>query len=104
MLKEDQIKRNSFMRKTIKVEYKKLGKKKLWAQALFETNTIELDVRAKGKKHLELLNHEGLHILLPTLNEDEIVRISTSLTDLLWKENYRRTDENEDTPMQDGDF
>jgi len=90
------------VRKKIKVEYKKLGKKKLWGQALFETNTIELDTRAKGKKHLELLNHEGLHLLLPTLNEDEIVRISTSLTDLLWQENYRRIDPSENQLLQDG--
>lgn len=90
------------MRKLIKVVYKKLGQKKLWAQAIFDSNTIEIDVRAKGKKHLELLNHEGLHLLLPSLNEEEIVRISTSLTDLLWKENYRRIDVSENQPLQDG--
>lgn len=90
------------MRKKINVQYKKLGKKKLWAQALFETNTIELDIRATGKKHLELLHHEGLHLLLPTLNEEEIVRLSTSLTDLLWQENYRRIDTSESQLLQDG--
>lgn len=92
------------MRQRVRVKYKKLGQKKLWAQALFETNTIELDPRAKGKKHLELLNHECLHLLLPTLNEEEIIRLSTSLTDLLWKENYRRIDTSNTQPMQDGNL
>jgi hypothetical protein len=92
------------MRKIIKVVYKKLGQKKLWAQAIFATNTIEIDIRAKGKKHLELIHHESLHLLLPTLNEEEIVRISTSLTDVVWKELYRRIDASENQLLQDGEF
>ena len=85
-----------------KIIYKKLGREKLWGEADLEDNSITLDIRLKGKKHLEILTHESLHILLPALNEDEIVRISTALIKVLWKENYRRIDSDDNVPLQDG--
>ena len=90
------------MRKSIKVEYKNLGKQRKWGLAYQDENRMEIDPRAKGKKHLELMNHEGLHILCPYLTEDEIVRISTSLTDLLWGQDYRRADISIHQLLQDG--
>ena len=85
-----------------KIIYKKLGREKLWGEAYLEDNSIVLDIRLKGKKHLEILTHEALHILLPGANEDEIVRISTILTKVLWSENYRRIDNDDNVPLQDG--
>ena len=85
-----------------KIIYKKLGREKLWGEADLEDNSITLDIRLKGKKHLEILTHESLHILLPSFNEDEIVRISTALIKVLWKENYRRIDSEDNIPLQDG--
>jgi hypothetical protein len=85
-----------------KIIYKKLGREKLWGEADLEDNSIVLDIRLKGKKHLEILTHESLHILLPGANEEEIVRISTALTKVLWKENYRRIDSEDNIPLQDG--
>jgi hypothetical protein len=85
-----------------KIIYKKLGREKLWGEADLEDNSITLDIRLKGKKHLEILTHESLHILLPGANEEEIVRISTALIKVLWKENYRRIDSDDNVPLQDG--
>ena len=39
----------------IKVIYKKVGRERIWAQAVGK-NIIEIDPRATGKKELELLN------------------------------------------------
>lgn len=86
----------------IKVEYKKLGREKLWGEAHSDDNIVVLDSRLKGKKHLEILTHETLHLLLPGANEEEIVRISTALIKILWKENYRRIDSDDNIPLQDG--
>lgn len=86
----------------IKVEYRKLGREKLWGEAHSDDNIVVLDSRLKGKKHLEILTHETLHLLLPGANEDEIVRISTALIKILWKENYRRIDSDDNIPLQDG--
>ena len=85
-----------------KIIYKKLGREKLLGEADLEDNSITLDIRLKGKKHLEILTHESLHILLPGANEEEIVRISTALIKVLWKENYRRIDSDDNVPLQDG--
>lgn len=86
----------------IKVEYRKLGREKLWGEAHSDDNIVVLDSRLKGKKHLEILTHETLHLLLPGANEEEIVRISTALIKILWKENYRRIDSDDNIPLQDG--
>ena len=86
----------------IKVEYRKLGREKLWGEAHSDDNIVVLDSRLKGKKHLEILTHETLHLLLPGANEEEIVRISTALIKVLWKENYRRIDSDDNVPLQDG--
>lgn len=86
----------------IKVIYKKLGREKLWGEANFCDNTVVLDSRLKGRKAMEILIHECSHLLLPEAEEDEIVRISTALTKVLWKENYRRIESDDNIPLQDG--
>jgi len=70
--------------KKIKVTYKKLGKEKVYGFANLGDNEIEIDPRLKGKKHLEIMLHECLHILYPEAEEDEIVRNSIILTNTLW--------------------
>ena len=78
------------MAKEIKVKYEKLRIN--WGLAHIPKGLIKIDQTAKGKKHLEILNHEALHILLPEAPEEEIVRISCALTKLQWREGYRRVD------------
>ena len=90
------------MRKKIKIKYTKLGREQSWGFAHYDNNTIELDERLKGKKHLEILLHEATHLLLPTATEKEVERISINLTTILWSQNYRRFDDSDDLPMQDG--
>jgi hypothetical protein len=85
----------------IKVKYKKLGKEKVWGLADSE-GIIYLDSRLKGKKHLEILIHETLHILYPEAEEDEIVEKSISLCNLIWQQRYRRIEEDKKEPLQDG--
>ena len=86
----------------IKVTYRKLGKEKVWGWAHLGSNHIEIDSSVKGKKHLELLTHEAMHLLQPKLSETDVERISISLTNLLWKEGYRRADLTNDIPLQNG--
>ena len=90
------------MNKKIKVKYLKLGRENIWGLAHCGLNLIELDIRLKGKKHLEILTHESLHILLPELEEEDIVKLSVILTKTLWSEGYRKIDNNNDMQLQDG--
>ena len=85
----------------IRIKYRKLGKEKVWGVA-HSDGLIEIEERMKGKKHLEIIVHEVLHLLWPEADEEEIVKKSVTLTKILWKENYRRVEPHEDQPLQDG--
>jgi hypothetical protein len=85
----------------IKVKYKDLRKDRVWGFA-DSVGVIELDKSLKGKKHLEILLHELLHIILPEAEEEEIVKKSVTLCNTLWHEKYRRVDDKEGIPLQDG--
>lgn len=84
----------------ISVKYSKLGRKKCWGLAYQDTNEIELDTRLKGQKHLEILLHETMHLLLPDLTEEEIIDKSITLTKILWNEDYRRIDNDTSQKLQ----
>jgi hypothetical protein len=71
-----------------KVVYKRL--KVAWGYALLNQDKIELYDKLKGRKHLEILIHEKLHLMFPDLEENAIVRHSRELSSLLWKQGYRR--------------
>ena len=85
----------------IKIIYKKLGREK--AHGIAESDgVVYLDPRLKGKKALEIVLHECLHILNPQDDEKTIIQKSVTLTKILWKEGYRRADHDESEPLQDG--
>lgn len=77
----------------MKITYRKLGKEKVWGWAHFDDNSIELDSRLKGKRHLEILIHEILHIQNPTWEEEEVIKKSKQMCNILWKEKYRRVEQ-----------
>lgn len=85
----------------IKIIYKKLGREQAHGIAESDGN-IYLDPRLKGKKHLEICLHEVLHLLNPNDSELAIIKKSITLTKVLWKEGYRRVDDTNDEPLQDG--
>ena len=85
----------------IKIIYKKLGKEKAHGIS-FSDGEIYLDPRLKGKKHLEILIHEVMHILNPKDSEQAIIKKSVTLCKILWNEGYRKVDDSNDVPLQDG--
>jgi hypothetical protein len=86
--------------KRFKVIYKNL--KKVWGYADLDKVEIHIDQKAKGKKHLEIVIHEAAHLCWPDESEESIVRKSIMITNTLWHENYRRVDDRNDLPLQDG--
>jgi hypothetical protein len=85
----------------IKIVYRKLGKEQAYGIASSD-GVIEIDERLRSKKHLEVLIHEILHILNPKDSENTIIKKSVTLTKILWKEGYRRIDQSDHEPLQDG--
>lgn len=86
--------------KRFKVVYKNL--KKAWGFADLEKNVVILDSKLTGKKHLEILIHEQLHLLLPDISEESVENASIMMTNTIWQEKYRRIDDRNDLPLQDG--
>ena len=85
----------------IKIIYRKLGKEQAYGISSSD-GIIEIDERLKGKKMMEILIHEILHLLNPMDDEKTIIRKSVTLTKVLWKEGYRKIDDTIDLPLQDG--
>ena len=85
----------------IKIIYKKLGREQ--AHGIAESDgIIYLDPRLKGKKHLEIVIHEVEHLLNPMDDEETIIEKSVTLCKVLWNLGYRRIDNSNDVPLQDG--
>lgn len=86
--------------KRIRFDRVKLGREKVWGLA--DQYPLQIDARLKGKKELEIYIHESLHYLFPELSELEVVTKSIILTNTLWFEGYRKVDNSNEIPLQDG--
>lgn len=73
----------------MEVVNKKLRTKYGWAE---KGVAITLDTQLTKKKHLEILLHEGLHMLNWDMSEEKVTADSRKLANLLWKERYRRVE------------
>jgi len=76
----------------IKVSHRKLGKEKAWGLADSGLQSIELDIKLKGRRHLLYLIHETLHIIHPEWSESKVVKVSRIMCQLLWEQNFRKVD------------
>ena len=74
----------------------------MWGYAYPYDNRVEVEERLKGKKQMEIILHECMHVLFPKADEVEIEKKSAMLTNTLWHEGYRMTDNENDIPLQDG--
>lgn len=90
------------MPKRFDVIRKKLGQNKAWGIAYHNDSRIYIDERLKGKKELEIIIHESMHILFPEMEETDIVKNSVILTNTLWHQQYRKIDNFSGDPLQDG--
>ncbi len=60
--------------------------------ALSSPRRIIIDPRQEQRDRMDTLLHEGLHIALPDLTEDDVGRVAGMLCNLLWKDRYRRVE------------
>ena len=67
-----------------------------------DSNTIEIDRNARGKKEMEILLHEMVHLLWKDESEEDVERKSILMTNTLWHQKYRRVDDTNKEPLQDG--
>lgn len=76
----------------IKVKYRKLGKEQAHGIAHMGKNLIELDSRLRGKKLLGTTLHELIHLVNPDFSETKVLEQEKIMSEVLWKENWRRVE------------
>jgi hypothetical protein len=78
-----------------RIHYRFKRNRGCWGKAYPKQRRIELDPSLEDKTLLDIAIHEGLHVLFPIIDEDEINTAGTTLADLLWRMGFRRQNENE---------
>jgi hypothetical protein len=81
------------MKSRVKVLERKLGRERAWGQAWQGINELEIDPRQPPKQYLDTLIHEALHLARPELEETTVEETATFITDVLWRQNYRRVNQ-----------
>ena len=78
-------------RKVKEIVHRKLGKHNAIGLA-WEEGKIEIDERLRGEEALYVLVHEIMHIQNPTWGEAKVIGHSKHLSNILFKEGYRKVD------------
>jgi|TARA_B110001454_G_C12445582_1_gene319804 hypothetical protein len=88
-------KKSTKNRRVINVRERNLGREGALGLAHFDyygenKNLIEVDPRQNSQEYLDTLIHEALHCIFPDMSETEIVKHSSRLARLVWRQGYRR--------------
>lgn len=86
--------------KHIKFKRVKLGRQKI--HGLADSYPLLIDTRLTGKKEMEIYLHEMLHYIYKKQPEENIERAAILITNTLWMEGFRKVDNSNDVPLQDG--
>lgn len=78
-----------------RIRYRLKRNRGCWGKAWPHQSRIEIDPCLDCKTTLDIALHEGLHVLFPIIDEDEINTAGKSLADLLWRIGFRRKDEDD---------
>ena len=77
--------------KRFKLTYRALGREKAHGLAIMP-DEIVVSPNQRPREALDTKIHEALHLLIPEAPEALIIGYSRRLTDLLWRDGYRRVD------------
>jgi hypothetical protein len=69
---------------------------------LADVYPLQIESKLKGKKELEIYLHEMLHYIYPNASEEVVQRNSIVICNTLWHEGFRKVDNSNCIPMQDG--
>lgn len=75
--------------KTLKIRDRKLGKEKAHGLA-HAPDLIEVDPTQNSRERLDTVCHEALHLLLPDESKVRIIALANRMSDLLWRDRWRR--------------
>ena len=75
--------------RVLKIRDRKLGKEKAHGLA-HAPDLIEVDPSQNSRERLDTVCHEALHLLLPDESEVRIIALANRMSDLLWRDRWRR--------------
>ena len=78
-----------------RIHYRHRRNRGCWGKAYPDRWRIELDPDLDEKTLLDISLHEGLHVLFPIIDEQEIDNAGKTLADLLWRLGFRLKDEDD---------
>ena len=93
------------LRKNPDIVFRPLGRENVYGLAshpVFREVTplahpmIEVDTHTKGRKRLEVVIHETMHIALPALPESLVTFAARYIARVVWKTGYRADEESQD--------
>jgi hypothetical protein len=76
--------------KVIKLRERKLGREAAHGLAHHGESLIEIDPTQNSRERLDTVLHEALHLLHPKEPEVRIRALANRLSDLLWRDRWRR--------------
>lgn len=76
-------------KRQVKITEQKLGREKALGLAIGDDD-IRVDPRQDAKEYFDTIIHEGIHVVSPYLEEQEVVRMANSLANILWDCGYRK--------------
>lgn len=82
-------------KKNIRVVEADLSREDVWGWAYHGLNLVELEKTMNGKQRLSILVHELAHLAFPKASESQIRKAEQIIGGTLWKENYRKVDNDE---------
>jgi hypothetical protein len=91
------------MTKISGIVYKKLRGRGATGLVESGTDIIQADIRLKGHELLDVLIHEGTHILQPYLTEESVDHIGIELSKMLWSDGWRKIDMEDLAPIDEPD-
>lgn len=92
----------------IKVVYRKKPMKykgkAVWGLAHAAKNSIEVDSSLRGKKLIEILLHEVVHLKMPEATEEQVEQLAAAQTQVLWDQVFSKMDNSDPKPLQTGEI
>jgi hypothetical protein len=76
----------------VKVTERKLRRCHAVGRAWADSMAVEVDPRQEPQARLNTVIHEVIHCIFPNMEEEEVDRVATVISDTLWQDRYRRVD------------
>jgi hypothetical protein len=76
----------------------------IWGYAEQEEFNIVLEKIQPPREYLNTLIHEMIHCILPDLSEKSVIKMSNIMSDIIWKQRFRRVPKNQSLRLKPNNY